>query len=230
MRKGSSGASRAAARIVSRPCSGISLPTKSAWNASAGCQPGRNSRSSARSRPRAAPPRLRQLGEVAGVLGGVGDDEVGAAQGEPVDLPQHAGRRRAGREAAAILDERLVQRDERVEEHGPTAGDPPCGGDVEVTWVADDDGVEASSPPAEEPRLASPIRAAAPTPSDHLPPPLPHARMPLDDVDARAAQARDHLGVARVVALVRAEVEDAQAQRRISSTCCSSERTPLRSS
>ena len=37
--------------------------------------------------------------------------------------------------------------------------------------------------------------------------------MPLDDVDAGAAQARDHLRVARIVALVRAEVEDAQALR-----------------
>ena len=32
MRNGISGASAAAARIVSRPCSGISLPTKSTWN------------------------------------------------------------------------------------------------------------------------------------------------------------------------------------------------------
>ena len=35
--------------------------------------------------------------------------------------------------------------------------------------------------------------------------------MPLDHLDACAAQARDHLRVARVVAFVRAEVEDAQA-------------------
>ena len=47
--------------------------------------------------------------------------------------------------------------------------------------------------------------------------------MPLDYVDAGAAQARDHLCVARVVALVRAEVEDAQAvcYESTSSTCAS---------
>ena len=47
MRNGISGASRAAARIVSTPWSGISLPTKSAWNSCGGCQPGRKRRSSA---------------------------------------------------------------------------------------------------------------------------------------------------------------------------------------
>ncbi len=46
-RNGISGTSCAAARIVSSPCSGISLPMKSAWNVPGGCQPGRKSRSSA---------------------------------------------------------------------------------------------------------------------------------------------------------------------------------------
>ena len=59
---------------------------------------------------------------------------------------------------------------------------------------------------------------------------LPDLRVPLDHLDAGAAKAGDHLRVARVVALVRAEVEDAQAQRRISSTCCSRWRPPVRSS
>jgi len=39
---------------------------------------------------------------------------------------------------------------------------------------------------------------------------FPDRDVPLDDVDACASQRRDHLSVPRVVALVRAEVEDAQ--------------------
>src|SRR5204862_8032579 len=55
-------------------------------------------------------------------------------------------------------------------------------------------------------------RARAPA----LPSPLPDRRVPLDDLDAGAAEARDDLRIPRVVALVGAEVDDPQ--ERISST------------
>ena len=85
-------ASAAASRIVSSPCSGISLPTNSTWNAPAGCQPGRNSRSSAptrhtSTRSRGQPERLP---EEPRVLLGVGDDEVGPAERDRVDVAEHA--------------------------------------------------------------------------------------------------------------------------------------------
>ena len=70
-----------------------------------------------RSRPRGAPRPAAEFGQVAGVLRGVGDDEVGATEREPVDQRITCGRG-ARPEAASVLDERLVQRDERVEEDG----------------------------------------------------------------------------------------------------------------
>ncbi len=84
---------------------------------------------------------------------------------------------------------------------------------------------QRAAPPPGQPRRGA--RAGRPV----VPPPLPDADVPLDHLDAGAAQARDHLRVARVVALVRPEVEDPQAQRRISSTCSSARpAAPSRSS
>src|SRR5207249_9399591 len=60
------------------------------------------------------------------------------------------GRRRVRPEAAAVRDESVVEGDERVEHDGAVAGDPPGRGEVEVTGVADDHGVEVLVGPAEE--------------------------------------------------------------------------------
>ena len=126
-----------------------------------------------------------------------------------------ARRHRAGgasrREAPAVLDEGLGERHERVEDHRPAARDAPGGGEVEVAGIADDRArrsARVGSP--EEPRLGDGEPRGRPEPERPLvPPPLPDADVALDHVHAGAAQARDHLGVARVVALVRPEVEDA---------------------
>ena len=79
---------------------------------------------------------------------GVGDDEIGAAERPVVDRAQHPCRGRARPEPGAVADERVVERDERVEHHGTAARDPPGGGHVEVPRVADDDdvGVVLASP------------------------------------------------------------------------------------
>jgi len=84
---------------------------------------------------------LGQLGEMPCVLSGVGDDEVGAPEREPVDLAQDTRSRRAGREAGAVLDQRLVQRDEWVEEDRASAGDSPRCRHVEVPGIADDESI-----------------------------------------------------------------------------------------
>ena len=96
----------------------------------------------------------------------------------------HVGRRRARRrpqatraQAATVVDERVVEGDERVEDDRPPTGDPLRGGEVEVPRVADDDRVrvagvlagsaQAFSPPRRRARSAAGRRtscAAAPTP------------------------------------------------------------------
>ena len=234
MRNGSSGTSRAAARMVSRPCSGISLPTNRAWKSSAGCHPGRKSRSSAptkqtASRSGSSSPSSAKCRAFCAVSATTRSARRSARRSTWRRTPA---RGRAGREPAAVLDQRVVEGDERVEDHRPSARDPLGRGDVEVAGVADDDRVEALAPPAEEQaRLGDPDPHRGGEPERPLvPPPLPDLRVPLDHLDAGTAKAGDHLRVPRVVALVRAEVEDAQAQRRISSTCCSRWRPPVRSS
>ena len=91
-----SGASSAAARIVSRPWSGISFPTKSAWNGSGGCQPGRKRGSSAPTRATATRPSAEpeHAAEERGVGLRVRDHEIGCAEGGLVDGAHDAGGRR----------------------------------------------------------------------------------------------------------------------------------------
>ncbi len=81
---------------------------------------------------------------------GVGDHEVGAAEGAVVDRPQHSRRRRARPEARTVADERVVQRHERVEDDRPSARDPLRRGHVEVPRVADDDDVRIVLAPPRE--------------------------------------------------------------------------------
>ena len=116
----------------------------------------------------------------------------------------------AGTEAAAVVDERVGERDERVEDDGPPARGAPRGREVEVARVADDHGVGALGRAcSEQPRLggSEPERGRRPG-RPAVAPALPDADVPLGDLDARAPEARDHLRVPRVVALVGAEVEN----------------------
>jgi hypothetical protein len=79
-----------------------------------------------------------------------------------------------------------------------------------VSGIADEDRVEGLRRPAEEPQLRPrESQRCTWTGAELVALPFPHADVPLDHLDAGAAQTRDHLGVAGVVALVRPEVEDA---------------------
>jgi hypothetical protein len=83
-----------------------------------------------------------------------------------------------------------------------------------VARIADDDNVEVSGWPSEEPELRereSCDRADSGAPV--LAVPLPDADVVLLHLDAGPPEARDHLRVARVIALVGAEVEDAHQAR-----------------
>ena len=60
-----------------------------------------------------------ELGEVVCVRAGIGDDEVGGAERVPVDRRERPRRERVGPEAPTVGDERVSQRDERVEDDRP---------------------------------------------------------------------------------------------------------------
>src|SRR5262249_23648824 len=111
-----------------------------------------------------------QLGEADGVRAGIRDHDVGCAQGPAVDRREHAGRKRAGLEARAVVDEGVGQRDEGVEDDRSATGGPSRGGQVDVTRVADEDdvGVEWRVPgeAGVGPRHPSPARPSG----THLPP------------------------------------------------------------
>ena len=190
------------------------MPTKRAWNG--------------RVRPRAGPEEpilgadeahLHALGREVEHLAkelcvrlGVGDDDVRLAEGPPVDVTHHAGGGRSGPEAPAVVDERVVERHERVEDDGPAPGDPSGRRQVEVPGVADDEGLGAALVVARPPEAALGLGQ-----SQHLPQadrpvvaPLPDGPVLLDDVDPGAAERGDDLRVSRVGAVVGSEVEDAQ--------------------
>ena len=85
-------------------------------------------------------------------------------------------------------------------------------GEIEVARVADDERVEVGTGTPEQPELGTrePGRVGS-APRRHLcSRPAHTSTCRSRDVGARTAQARDHLGVTRIVALVGAEVEDAQ--------------------
>ena len=85
---------------------------------------------------------LAELCEEVRVRFGVRDDEVGLAERPAVDGRQHRGPEPALAKAPAVADERLVQRDERVEDQRPAAGDAAGSRDVEVAGIADDHRIE----------------------------------------------------------------------------------------
>ena len=138
-------------------------------------------------------------------------DDVRAPEGAPVGKVYDACSGRAAPEPPAVVDERVVERDERVEDDGPPAGDALRCREVEVARIADDQRVGralgfARAPqaplrlgdPQDLPRADGPVVAA-----------LPDRPMLLPHLDAGAPEGGDHLRVARVGAVVGAEVEDA---------------------
>ena len=157
---------------------------------------------------------LCTLGEELGVGRRVGDHAIGCAKRAPVDRRERTPGERTGREAPPVVDEGVEERDERVEDDRPAAGRIPRGCQVEVPRVADDERVELMYRPPEQAHLGErePGRrhgACAPFVGASF----PDRDMPLEHADAGAAKSRDHLRVAGIVALVRAEVEDAHRGR-----------------
>ena len=69
---------------------------------------------------------------------GVGHDAVGAPERPPVDDVHDTGSGRPTPEALPVVDDRVEQRDERIEDDGPSPRDPLRGGHVEVAGIADD--------------------------------------------------------------------------------------------
>ena len=128
-----------------------------------------------------------------------------------IDAAQETGRGRAWREAPPVLDERFVERHERIEDHRPAPRDSLRGGHVEVAGIAHDQASKrVRRLPSRSRASAKAILATAPSPSDHLCRCFSQTlSVPLDDLDSGAAEAGDHLRVPRVVALVRPEVENA---------------------
>ena len=118
-----------------------------------------------------------------------------------------------------IEDDGVVQGEERVEDERPRARDPARACHVEVPRIADEEHVELRGT---HPQQAS-LREREPRCGRDAEPELVLGVLPDRDVrlghlDARAAQARDHLCIPRVVALVRPEVENAHAERRQTSS------------
>ena len=152
-----------------------------------------------------------ELGEEVRIRFGVRDHEVGLAERPAVDGRQHRGSEPALAKAPAVGDERLVQRNERVEDQRPAARDATGPRDVEVAGVADDHRVEWHPRRESQAQLGEEeANRGAPARGPVVAPTLPDPFVPLEDVHTRVAERRDHLGVTRVVPLVRPEVEDAQ--------------------
>ena len=95
-----------------------------------------------------------ELREEARVRLGVGDDEIGGTERVPVDALERARRKRRWTEAPPVGDERVRERDERVEDDGPPVCRASRRRHIEMAGVADDERVEAARALREEPRLS----------------------------------------------------------------------------
>ena len=97
-------------------------------------------------------------------------------------------------EPPPVADDRVVERDERVEDDRPPPRDPAGGAHVEVPRVTDhhDVGVLLVSP-GEVPLRPQDARELPEAERPVVP--LPHLAVELEHLDARAAQARDDLRV-----------------------------------
>src|SRR5207247_5107989 len=104
------------------------------------------------------------------------DAERGAVEGE-----EHPRRDGAGPEPPPVLDERLVERDERVEDDGATARRAPRDGHIRLARVAAEDDVDRGGHPPREPELGGPAPPHGSRARRPVPLPLPHRYVPLDD-------------------------------------------------
>jgi hypothetical protein len=129
----------------------------------------------------------------------------------PVDALEGARGRRARTEAAAVADERVREGHQWVEDDGPLAGRSARRRQVEVAGIADDERVEAARAARQQPRLGGGESQRTPRPCR---PPfaqvVPDRDVLLHHLDACGAEARDHLRVPRIRALVRSEITDSQ--------------------
>ena len=147
--------------------------------------------------------------EEPGLRIGVGNDEIGRVERATVDGLEHACNRRTGAKTRAVGDQRVGEGDERVEHDRPSARRTLRRRQIEMPWIADDDGVRVRHMSCKQPRFRhreprGGTGAGTPAVADAV----PDGHVDLVDLNARPAQARDHLCVARVLALVRPEVRD----------------------
>ena len=84
------------------------------------------------------------MGQVPRVRARVRDDEIGRTEGAAVDRLQEAGRQRPRPEPRPVVDERVGEGDERVEDDRRASCRASCRGQVEVAGVPDDDGIDAA--------------------------------------------------------------------------------------
>ncbi|MDQ3671192.1 MAG: hypothetical protein M3364_01960 [Actinomycetota bacterium] len=140
---------------------------------------------------------------------GIRDHEVCAAEGRTVDQSHRRCKHGASSHELAIADHGVLERHEWVEHDWPIARDSLRRKHVEVSGIADDQDVRVQDGTECEPRFS----ADRPDERTHLRGKLVALRFPernvsLEHLDTRSAQACHHLGVARIFALVRTEVEN----------------------
>ena len=161
--------------------------------------------------------QISESGEELGLRAGVGDDDAGSSERAPVDSLERTRGERAGSKTSAIGDERVRQRDQRVEDDRPLSGSATRGRKIEVPRVADDQRVEVTAPPPaprEQPGLRRCEAGRSPrsrTPAVALA--VPDGNVLLLHLDANPAKTGDHLRVPRIAALVRPEVQEFQRDR-----------------
>ena len=147
--------------------------------------------------------------QVGGLRLGAADDEVGQPQRACVRDAEHVRRRRARAKVPPHGDELVLEREHRVEDERPGAGEAPGPRHVEVARIPDDQRVGSAC------GRASSRRSSA---SEHVQRPAqaaaPELRLALDDFDAGVPKRGDRVHVARMLAVVRPEVEDLHEQSR----------------
>ncbi len=129
------------------------------------------------------------LGKERGLRLRIGNDEVGGAECVAVDRGERRRGAAAVAEPPAVGDEGVVQGDERVEDHRPTACDAAGGEEVEVARVSDEHRVGVApvragararrgqgALPARPRATSSPAPARRRGSPPRRPPPLPGAR------------------------------------------------------
>ena len=140
--------------------------------------------------------------QVGGLRLGAADDEVGEPQRACVRDAEHVGRCRVRPKAPPHRDQLVLEREHRVEDDRPGAGETPGPRHVEVARIPDDESVGALAAGRRQAQLGE----------DHVQRPSQSAaaelRLALDDFDTCVPKRGDRVHVARMFAVVRPEVED----------------------